>query len=63
MHQAGAGTSGVDWSQTMKIGWSLLIGFGASALLLLVLKRVAGNPQPYAEPNPSAPPPFETEGN
>src|SRR6478609_9786197 len=38
------GTSGVDWTQATKIGWSLLlsplIGFICAALLLLVLRAV-----------------------
>src|SRR5262245_2334108 len=46
--------SGVDWAQAGKVGTSLLlsplIGFGASALLLLTLKLVSKNPDLYREP-------------
>jgi PiT family inorganic phosphate transporter len=53
--------SGVDWAQASKVGTSLLlsplIGFGASALLLLSLKVVAKNPELYSEPRSSKPPP------
>jgi PiT family inorganic phosphate transporter len=54
--------SGVDWAQASKVGYSLLfsplIGFCASALLLLVLKRVARSPELYQEPKGAAPPPL-----
>ncbi len=57
-----SGTSGVDWSQAAKIGWSLLlsplIGFIGSALLLLVFKRVVRKPELYDEPKGNAPPPL-----
>ena len=53
--------SGVDWAQASKVGTSLLlsplIGFGASALLLLTLKLVAKNPELYREPKGTKPPP------
>jgi len=56
-----AGASGVDWAQASKVGTSLLlsplIGFGASALLLLVTKRIAKSPDLYREPQGSKPPP------
>src|SRR5689334_16860295 len=56
-----SGASGVDWAQASKVGTSLLlspmIGFGASALLLIVLKRIAENPDLYREPQGSKPPP------
>ncbi|CAB3798594.1 Low-affinity inorganic phosphate transporter 1 [Paraburkholderia caffeinitolerans] len=61
MHGAG-GTSGVDWSQAIGVGKSLLfspvVGFLASALLLLVLKALVRVPELYAEPKSSEPPPF-----
>ncbi|MDB6060955.1 MAG: pitA 3 [Verrucomicrobiaceae bacterium] len=61
MHGA-SGTSGVDIGQVTKIGWSLLlsplIGFGVSALLMLILKRVAKNPALYREPKGRAAPPW-----
>src|SRR5262249_54124263 len=41
------GTSGVDWAQATKIGWSLLlsplVGFICAALLLLLLKVLIRN--------------------
>src|SRR5215510_4641628 len=47
-------TSGVDWAQATKIGYSLLlsplIGFTVAALLLLVLKVLIKNPELYSEP-------------
>jgi PiT family inorganic phosphate transporter len=58
---AKSATSGVDWAQAAKVGYSLLfsplIGFVASALLLLALKLVARNPVLYQEPKSAAPPP------
>lgn len=56
------GTSGVDWRQALEVGKSLLfsplIGFFASALLLLVLKRIIPNPKLYTEPKGTQPPPL-----
>jgi PiT family inorganic phosphate transporter len=53
--------SGVDWAQASKVGTSLLfsplIGFGASALLLLTLKVISKNPDLYREPKGTKPPP------
>jgi inorganic phosphate transporter, PiT family len=47
-----SGTSGVDWSQTLNVGKSMLIspivGFTCSALLLIMLKRVLPNPKLYS---------------
>ena len=44
-----SGASGVDWAQASKVGYSLLlsplIGFGAAALLLLVLNGRAPEPR------------------
>jgi inorganic phosphate transporter, PiT family len=55
------GASGVDWAQATKVGYSLLlsplIGFCASALLLLTLKVVARRPELYQEPKNADPPP------
>ncbi|CAM2184244.1 Low-affinity inorganic phosphate transporter PitA [Paraburkholderia sacchari] len=60
--QGAMGTSGVDWSQAIGVGKSLLfspvVGFLASALLLLVLKALVRVPALYAEPKGSEPPPF-----
>jgi PiT family inorganic phosphate transporter len=56
------GTSGVDWAQATKIGWSLLIspvvGFVFAALLLLVLKALVKNPALFREPQGRAAPPW-----
>ncbi|PQV54260.1 inorganic phosphate transporter [Paraburkholderia sp. BL21I4N1] len=61
MHGAN-GTSSVDWNQALGVGKSLLfsplVGFLASALLLLVLKAVVRIPALYAEPKGKEPPPF-----
>jgi len=63
---SGGGTSGVDWGQASKVGYSLLlspvIGFTAAALLLLVAKKVARSPELYAEPRSDAPPPLWMRG-
>jgi len=60
------GTSGVDWGQATKIGWSLLIsplvGFVCAALLLLVLKALVRNRALYREPRGSAAPPWWIRG-
>jgi PiT family inorganic phosphate transporter len=54
-------TSGVDWSQATKVLTGLwmapLIGFGAAALLLVVLRLVARNPELMTPPEGDAPPP------
>ncbi|MBN4669298.1 inorganic phosphate transporter, partial [Pandoraea nosoerga] len=56
------GTSGVDWSQALGVGKSLLlspiIGFLLAALLLLLLKALVRVPALYAEPEGNQPPPF-----
>ena len=55
------GTSGVDWAQATKIGYSLLlsplVGFVGAALLLLVLKALVKNRDLYQEPKGQTPPP------
>ena len=60
------GTSGVDWAQATKVGYSLLlsplIGFGVAALLLLVLKMLVKRPELYQEPKKHAPPPAWIRG-
>jgi inorganic phosphate transporter, PiT family len=57
----GDSPSGVDWAQASKVGMSLLVspllGFGASALLLLSFKVLAKNPDLYREPKGTKPPP------
>ena len=56
------GTTGVDWTQAIKVGYSLLlsplIGFGLAALLLLVLRYFVKNPALYREPQGQRPPPW-----
>jgi len=55
-------TSGVDWSQALGVGKSLLfspiVGFLLSGLLLIVLKTTVRIPRLYAESTGNAPPPF-----
>jgi inorganic phosphate transporter, PiT family len=54
MAPAGQATSGVDWSQAVKVGEALLfspaVGFILSALLLLLMKVVVPIPKLYQEP-------------
>jgi inorganic phosphate transporter, PiT family len=61
MHGAN-GTSGVDWSQALGVGKSLLfspiVGFLLAGLLLLILKAVVRVPALYTEPKGKEPPPF-----
>ncbi len=56
------GTSGVDWAQATKVGYSLLlspmIGFGVAALVLLLLKVLVKRPELYQEPKGNKPPPW-----
>ena len=56
------GTSGVDWAQATKIGYSLLlsplVGFFAAALLLLALKLLVKNKALYEAPKGNRPPPW-----
>jgi inorganic phosphate transporter, PiT family len=60
------GTSGVDWGQATKIGYSLLIspivGFVGAAILLLVLKALVTNRELYQEPKGNAAPPWWIRG-
>ena len=55
------GTSGVDWAQATKVGYSLLlsplVGFVCAALLLLVLKALVKNRELYQEPRGKSAPP------
>jgi PiT family inorganic phosphate transporter len=66
MAPAGSATSGVDWSQAAKVGQALLfspiVGFVASAILLLVMKFVIRNKTLYESPKSSAPPPWGIRG-
>jgi PiT family inorganic phosphate transporter len=56
------GTSGVDWAQAVKVGYSLLlsplIGFTCAGLLLLALRALVKNKELYEEPKGSTPPPW-----
>ncbi|PZQ19027.1 MAG: anion permease [Ancylobacter novellus] len=60
------GTSGVDWSQALGIGKSLLlspiVGFVAAALLFLTMKVLVKRPDLYAEPKGATPPPLWIRG-
>jgi inorganic phosphate transporter, PiT family len=60
------GASGVDWAQATKVGYSLLlspvIGFAASALLLLIIKLVAKSPELFEAPKGTTPPPWWIRG-
>jgi PiT family inorganic phosphate transporter len=61
-----SGTSGVDWSQALGIGKSLLlsplVGFCAAALLLIAMKVLVKRPELYAEPKGANPPPLWIRG-
>lgn len=56
------GTSGIDWHQASKVGYSLLlspiIGFSVSALIFLALKVLVKNQALYREPKGSKAPPW-----
>jgi inorganic phosphate transporter, PiT family len=60
------GTSGVDWSQAIKIGYSLLlsplVGFAFAALLLVALRMFVKNRALYKAPEGNAPPPIWIRG-
>ena len=59
------GTSGVDWGQATKVGYSLLsplIGFACAALLLLALRLLVKNRALYKAPKGKAPPPWWIRG-
>ena len=60
------GTSGVDWSQVSKVGYSLLlsplVGFGCAALLLLLLRALIKRRDLYEEPKGNQPPPWWIRG-
>jgi PiT family inorganic phosphate transporter len=66
MAPAGQATSGVDWSQATKIVQALLfsplVGFAASALLLLAMKAVVKNRKLYESPKDDSPPPWWIRG-
>ncbi|MBB3102210.1 inorganic phosphate transporter [Azomonas macrocytogenes] len=60
------GTSGVEWAQVIKVGYSLLlspvIGFVCAALLLLALRMLVKNRSLYKAPEGKAPPPWWIRG-
>src|SRR5471032_88533 len=60
------GTSGVDWGQAAKVGYSLLlsplVGFVCAALLLLALRKFVKNRELYEAPEGDAPPPWYIRG-
>ncbi len=62
----GSATSGVDWNQAIKIGQALLfspvVGFVASAGLLLIMKVLIRNKTLYESPKSNAPPPWWIRG-
>ena len=66
MAPKGSATSGVDWSQALKIGEALLfspvVGFLASAGLLLIMKVLIRNKTLYESPKSNAPPPWWIRG-
>jgi inorganic phosphate transporter, PiT family len=62
----GSATSGVDWSQALNVGNSLLlspiVGFTCAAILLLVVKFLLRIPALYEAPKGSQPPPLWIRG-
>jgi PiT family inorganic phosphate transporter len=66
MATGGDSTSGVDWAQAANIGKSLLIlplvGFGCSAILLLLVKALVRNPTLYEAPKGDSAPPWWIRG-
>ena len=60
------GTSGVDWAQASKVGYSLLlsplVGFGCAALLLLALRALVKRRELYEAPKGNTPPPWYIRG-
>lgn len=60
------GTSGVDWAQASKVGYSLLlspmVGFGCAALLLLALRALVKRRELYEAPAGNTPPPWYIRG-
>jgi inorganic phosphate transporter, PiT family len=60
------GTSGVDWTQATKVGYSLLLsplfGFCCAALLLMTLRAFVKNKALYEAPKGHTPPPWWIRG-
>jgi PiT family inorganic phosphate transporter len=61
-----SGTTGVDWAQATKVGYSLVlspvVGFVLAALLLMLLRAVVKNHALYEEPKGNQPPPLWIRG-
>lgn len=60
------GTSGVDWAQATKVGYSLLlsplVGFICAALMLLALRAFVKSKELYEAPEGNNPPPWWIRG-
>jgi PiT family inorganic phosphate transporter len=60
------GTSGVDWAQATKVGYTLLVspivGFGCAFLLLVVVRALIKNRELFEAPKGSTPPPWWIRG-
>src|SRR6188472_49911 len=60
--QPGSATSGVEWGQVSKVGYSLLlsplIGFLCAALMLVIMKILTRNPALFRAPEGNQPPPL-----
>jgi len=60
------GTSGVDWSKAVEIGYALLlspiVGFVCAAILLLLMKLLIRKPELYGEPKGKSAPPWWIRG-
>jgi inorganic phosphate transporter, PiT family len=59
---SGGGTSGVDWAQATKVGWTLLlsplVGFAGAFILFWISKATIKYPELYSAPKDNTPPPF-----
>ena len=64
--QPSSATSGVEWGQVTKVGYSLLlsplIGFTCAAILLLLMKALTKNPALFRAPEGNRPPPAWIRG-
>ena len=60
------GTSGVDWGQAAKVGYSLLlsplVGFSIASLLLLLLRALVRKKELFEAPKGNRPPPWWIRG-
>ena len=59
---AGSGTSGVDWGQATKVGWTLAVspifGFVLAFVLFFLSKSLVKYPELYQAPKDNTPPPW-----